>query len=66
MLHFSANWCPTCTAQKASFSELEKSGLLKGIVLLVADYDKEEELKKQMKVTHQSTLISFYGGVETG
>ena len=66
LLHFSADWCPTCRAQKSTFAELEKMGLLKGIVLLTADYDKEEELKKQLKVTHQSTLIAFYGAVETG
>lgn len=65
LLHFSADWCPTCRAQRDSLSQLEKAGKLKGLILMLADYDKESDLKKQMKVTHQSTLIAFYGGFET-
>lgn len=65
LLHFSADWCPTCKAQQKTFAELEKTGQLKGLVLMTADYDKETELKKQMHVTHQSTLIAFYSSVET-
>jgi hypothetical protein len=36
------------------------------LTVLVADYDKEVELKKQMKVRGQSTLIVFRGTQERG
>jgi thioredoxin 1 len=62
-VHFHAEWCPTCRLQQRSFEQLKgEAGL--DLTVLVADYDKEKELKRQMKVRTQSTLIVFRGATE--
>jgi peroxiredoxin len=66
LLHFHADWCPTCKVQKKVLAKLEADGLTKDITLYTVDYDKEEAFKKEMGVTQQSTFIAFYGRVETG
>ena len=64
LLIFFADWCPTCQAQKKVLSRLENE--LKGVTVYNVNYDKEVDFKKEMKVTQQSTFVSFYGGVESG
>lgn len=66
LLHFHADWCPTCRAQKSALNDLEKEGALNNIRLFTVDYDKETEFEKAMHVTEQATFIAFYGTVETG
>ncbi len=66
VLDFFADWCPTCQVQAKTLKSLDEKGELKGITLFKVDFDKEEELKKALRVTAQSTLVAFYGGVETG
>lgn len=62
-VHFHADWCPTCVQQEKAFRLLSaESGL--DITLLVADYDKEKDLRRQMKVRSQSTLVVFRGADE--
>ena len=65
VLHFHANWCPTCRAQDKAFDALKADPSLK-VTLLEVDYDTEKALEKQMKVTAQSTLIVFHGATERG
>ncbi len=62
-VHFHATWCSTCKAQDRAFNELQADPTLK-LTVLQADYDTEGELKKQMKVRSQSTLIVFRGSTE--
>ncbi len=62
-LHFHASWCSTCKAQDKAFSELQADPSLKLTVLKV-DFDKEAELKQQLKVRSQSTLIVYRGATE--
>ncbi len=62
-VHFHATWCSTCKAQDKAFNELQADPTLK-LTVLQADYDTEGELKKQMKVRSQSTLIVFRGNTE--
>ena len=62
-VHFHATWCSTCKAQDRAFNELQADPTLK-LTVLQADYDTEGELKKQMKVRSQSTLIVFRGSAE--
>jgi thiol-disulfide isomerase/thioredoxin len=62
-VHFHATWCSTCKAQDKAFNELQADPALK-LTVLQADYDTEGELKKQMKVRSQSTLIVFRGKAE--
>ncbi|MBI3375392.1 MAG: thioredoxin family protein [Betaproteobacteria bacterium] len=62
-LHFHADWCPTCRAQEDVFNTLESDRGF-AMTLLVADYDKERELKRKLNVRSQSTLIVYRGKIE--
>ncbi len=62
-LHFHADWCPTCRAQEKVFQQLEGDASVPGTVLVV-NYDKEKELRRQLGVRTQSTLIVYQGNVE--
>ena len=62
-LHFHADWCPTCRAQDKVFQQWKGDASVPG-TLLVVDYDKERELRKQLGVRTQSTVIAYHGGVE--
>lgn len=62
-LHFHADWCPTCRAQDKVFNSWKGDASVPGTLLLV-DYDKERELKRQLGVRTQSTLIAYKGAVE--
>ena len=64
LLHFHADWCPTCKAQKKVLAQFESSGNLNKIKVYAVDYDKETDFEKEMKVTAQSTFITFFGKVE--
>lgn len=63
-LHFHASWCPTCRAQEASFKRLQADKDL-DITVLVADYDQERELRRQLGVRSQSVVIVYRGDKET-
>jgi len=65
LLVFFADWCPTCKTQKKVLTQLEKDGFLKGLTTYEVNYDKETDFKKELKITQQSTFVSFYGNVET-
>lgn len=65
ILDFFADWCPTCKVQARSLKKLEDQGQLKGVTLFKVNFDKETELKQALKVSAQSTLVAFYGTVET-
>jgi thiol:disulfide interchange protein len=59
-VHFHADWCGTCKQQEKTIAQLKgESGL--DVLLLVADYDKEKDLRKAMKVRSQSTMVVFRG-----
>ena len=62
-LHFHADWCPTCRAQEKVFQQWKGDASVPG-TLLVVNYDDEKELKKQLGVRTQSTLIAYHGSVE--
>jgi len=60
---FHADWCPTCKQQERALERMKaESGL--EVLLLVADYDKEKDLRKAMNVRVQSTLVVFRGATE--
>ena len=65
VLHFHADWCPTCRAQDKALEVLKADPSLDVIVLSV-DYDKETELKRQLNVRSQSTFIVYRGKAERG
>ncbi len=64
-VHFHADWCATCKAQEQAFNSLRGDPKLKDITLLVANYDKERELKQAMNVRSQSVVVVFKGSKET-
>lgn len=66
LVDFAASWCPTCKKQGPVIESLLKEDKYKDVVAFKADYDKEQELKKQLKVTGQSTLVVFKGDKEAG
>lgn len=62
-VHFHADWCGTCKQQERSLQQLKaESGL--NLTVLVADYDREKDLRKAMNVRTQSTLVVFKGATE--
>ncbi len=67
LVEFHAPWCTTCKKQKPVIESLLKEEKAFGkVVALTADYDKEVDLKKQLGVTKQSTLVVFKGNKEVG
>lgn len=62
-LHFHADWCPTCRAQQKVFNSWQGDPSVPG-TLLVVDYDKARDLRRQMNVRSQSTVIGFKGKEE--
>jgi thioredoxin 1 len=63
VLHFHADWCPTCRAQEKVLQSLKaEQGL--DLTVMVANYDTEKELKKRFNVRAQSTLIVLRGQQE--
>jgi len=62
-LHFHAEWCSTCKAQEKVFNGWKGDASVPG-TLLVVDYDNARDLRKQMGVRGQSTVISFKGSSE--
>jgi thioredoxin 1 len=62
-LHFHAPWCPTCKAQSKTLNDLKADPAL-NITVLTVDYDTETDLRKQLKVRSQSTLVVYRGAVE--
>ena len=64
LLDFHADWCPVCRKQGPVIESLVREDGFKNIVAFKVNYDDETSLKKQLKVTSQSTLIVFKGGKE--
>lgn len=59
-LHFHADWCPTCRAQDKVFKTFQGDASVPGTLLLV-NYDTERDLKREMNVRSQATVIVFNG-----
>ena len=64
IVYFHADWCPTCKVQQPLVKELLKESRMKVVTLFLADYDKEKDLKKTLRVSSQSTFVVFKGGKE--
>lgn len=62
MVH--AEWCPTCRKQEPAVLDLLKQPEFSGIQLLVVDFDLQEDVRKTLRATKQSTLILFRGEKE--
>ena len=64
IVDFYADWCPTCKAQKPHVQSLLGEAKMKEVTLFIADYDREKDLKKTLRVTQQATFVVFKGGKE--
>ena len=64
IVDFYADWCPTCKTQKPIVQELLRDPKMKDVTLFVADFDKEKDLKRALRVSQQSTFVVFKGGKE--
>jgi len=65
VLDFHADWCSTCKKQKPILEGLLKEKEFAAVVGFVVDYDKENELRKNLKVHKQSTLVVYKGEKES-
>ena len=63
-IDFYASWCPTCRAQAPLLKALTKQPEFHGLTLLVADFDTETRLRKDLNVGMQSTVVVFRHGAE--
>lgn len=63
-LHFHAGWCGTCTEQERVLNQMKADKALPAMTLLVVDYDSNKPLRKQLKVTSQSTFVVYKGSNE--
>jgi len=66
VVHFHADWCSTCVAQSKTLDTLRSDPQLTTLTVLIADYDKEKDLRKSMKVRSQSVMVIFKGPQEVG
>ena len=64
VVDFHASWCPTCKKQEPLLNEIVAMPGYEMVVAFKADYDKEKDLKKTLKVSKQSTVVVFKGGKE--
>jgi thioredoxin 1 len=64
IVFFHADWCPTCKVQQPLVQELLKEPRMKNVTVFLADYDKEKDLKKKLRVSSQSTFVVFKAGKE--
>jgi len=60
-----ADWCPVCTKQKPVSQELRSKTDFKNAAFFVVDFDNQADALKMLKVTRQSTIITFKGAKET-
>ncbi len=66
LLHVTAPWCPTCTAQKPILGKIAADATFKDLVILRIDFDSQKDVVRAMNVRSQSTLIAFRGANELG
>ena len=60
-----APWCPTCAKQKPTIQALENDPKFAQAIVFEVDFDSQKEVLRQLRVSHQSTLIAFKGRTET-
>jgi thioredoxin 1 len=61
-----ADWCSTCKAQDPIVQSQVDHPDNQNITFFVIDFDKEKRLLRSMRITRQSTLVTFKDGKEVG
>jgi thioredoxin 1 len=64
VVHFHADWCSTCVVQAKTLEAMKTDPQFAALTVLVADYDKEKDLRKNLKVRTQSVLVVYKGSQE--
>ena len=64
VLYFHASWCPVCRKQKPLLNEILQEKGYEKFTSLIVDYDKETEIKSDLKVSTQATVVIFKSGKE--
>lgn len=59
-----ADWCMTCSRQEAAVSELLEERRFENLTVIVADFDREVELRRRLRVVLQGTFVVFKDGNE--
>jgi thioredoxin 1 len=59
-----AVWCTVCNKQEIAVAELLEEPRFKDLTLFIADFDRERELKRRLRIVLQSTLVVFKDGKE--
>ncbi|GAK33021.1 hypothetical protein JCM17846_11540 [Iodidimonas nitroreducens] len=64
LVDISADWCPTCRAQKPILDELATEDRLGNVVFVKLDYDTHKDFLRTYNVPRQSTILIFDGATE--
>jgi thioredoxin 1 len=64
IVYVRASWCPICHAQQPIVDRLSAEPEFQPVTILLADFDTEKALKKELKVNMQSTFVVFKQGHE--
>lgn len=59
-----AVWCTVCNKQEMVVAELLEEPRFKDLTLFIADFDRERELRRRLRIVLQSTLVVFKDGKE--
>lgn len=59
-----ADWCPTCKAQDPIVQSQIDHPDNQNITFFEIDFDKEKRVLRSMRITRQSTLVTFKDGKE--
>ena len=66
LVHVTAPWCSTCTAQKPIVDRLHAEAQFKNMKIFNVDFDTQKPLLRKLGVRMQSTLIVYKGETEEG
>lgn len=59
-----AEWCTVCNKQEIVVAELLDEPRFKNLTLFIADFDRERELRRRLRIVLQSTFVVFKNGKE--
>ena len=64
LVDVTADWCPTCRAQKPILDELRTEESLQDVLFLHVDFDVHKDFLQAHNVPRQSTILIFDGDAE--
>lgn len=66
LVDVTADWCPTCRAQKPILEELRAEESLDEVMFVRVDFDVHKDYLQARTVPRQSTILIFDGAAEVG